>query len=83
VAYTYRGKYYVSTEGTTKDDLIEQPFGTLDANVTFNVTDHLSLILEGTNLLQDTDRSRFEPIDLPGNYQDDGRRIMIGVRGSL
>jgi len=83
VAYTYRGKYYVSTEGTTKDALIEQPFGTLDANVTFNVTDHLSLIVEGTNLLQDTDRSRFEPIDLPGNYTDDGRRVMIGLRGSF
>jgi iron complex outermembrane recepter protein len=83
VAYTYRGKYYVSTEGTTKDDVIQQPFGTLDANLTFNVTDHLSVILEGTNLLQDTDRNRFEPIDLPANYQDDGRRIMIGVRGSF
>jgi len=83
VSYTYRGKYYVSTEGTTKDDVIEQPFGTLDANVTFNVTDHLSLIVEGTNLLQDTDRNRFEPIDLPANYADDGLRIMIGVRGSF
>ena len=83
VAYTYRGKYYVSNEATTKDDLIQQPFGTLDANVTFTVTDHLSLIVEATNILQDTDRSRFEPIDLPGNYQDDGRRVMIGLRGSF
>jgi iron complex outermembrane receptor protein len=83
VAYTYRGKYYVSNEATTKDDLIQQPYGTLDANVTFTVTNHLSLIVEATNILQDTDRSRFEPIDLPGNYQDDGRRVMIGVRGSF
>jgi hypothetical protein len=39
--------------------------------------------VEATNILQDTDRSRFEPIDLPGNYQDDGRRVMIGLRGSF
>jgi hypothetical protein len=83
VSYTYRGKFYVSTEGTTKDDLIQQPFGTLDANVTFNISDHLSLVLEGTNLLEDTDRNRFEPIDLPGNTSDDGRRVLVGIRGTL
>ncbi len=83
LSYTYRGKFYVSTEGTTKDDVIQQPFGTLDANVTFNVTDHLSLVVEATNLLEDTDRNRFEPIDLPANFSDDGRRVLIGLRGSF
>ena len=42
VTYTYRGKFYTSTEGNTQDQVWEQPFGTLDANVTFGIGDHVS-----------------------------------------
>lgn len=83
VAYTYRGKYYISTDGTSKDDAIEQPYGTLDANLTYNVTDHLSFVLEGTNLLEDTDSSRWMPIDRPNNFSDNGRRVLVGARASF
>jgi TonB-dependent receptor len=83
LAYTYRGEFYVTTEGNTQDQVLQQPFGTLDANVTLNVTDHLALVLEATNILQDTDRQRFEPIDLPADYIDNGSRVLIGARGSF
>jgi iron complex outermembrane receptor protein len=83
LAYTYRGKFYVTTEGTTQDQVIQQPFGTLDANVSFNVTRSLSLVLEATNILQDTDRQRFEPINLTADYLDNGRRVLFGARASF
>jgi iron complex outermembrane receptor protein len=83
VTYTYRGKYYTSTEGNTRDDVWEQPFGTLDANVTFGIGDHVSLVFEATNILQDTNRSRFEPIDLINDSFDNGRRILAGVRATF
>ena len=83
VSYTYRGRFYVTTEGNTQDQVIEQPFGSLDANLTFTLGDHVSLVLEATNILQDTDRIRFEPINLTADYVDNGRRILVGARGSF
>ncbi len=83
LAYTYRGKFYSTTEGTTQDQVIQQPFGTLDANVSFNVTSYLSLVLEATNILQDTDRQRFEPLNLTADYLDNGRRVLFGARATF
>jgi iron complex outermembrane receptor protein len=83
VTYTYRGKFYTNTEGNTQDQVWEQPFGTLDANVTFGIGDHFSVVFEATNILQDTNRQRFEPIDLIADYVDNGRRIMAGVRATF
>jgi iron complex outermembrane receptor protein len=83
VSYTYRGKFYVDVEGNSQDTRIEQPFGTLDANVSFNVLEHLSLVVEATNILQDVDRTVFQPIDLPADSFDNGRRVLFGVRGSF
>jgi iron complex outermembrane receptor protein len=83
LSYTYRGSFYVNTEGTTQDLMIQQPFGSLDANMTFALGDHVSLVLEATNILQDTDRIRFEPINLTADYVDNGRRILIGARASF
>jgi iron complex outermembrane receptor protein len=83
VSYTYRGKFYVSTEGNTRDQVWEQPFGTLDANVTANIGEHFAVVLEATNILQAVDRRRFEPIDLTADYLDNGRRILAGVRATF
>jgi len=83
VTYTYRGKFYTSTEGNTQDQVWEQPFGTLDANVSFAIGQHASVVFEATNILQDTNRSRFEPIDLISDYFDNGRRILAGVRATF
>jgi iron complex outermembrane receptor protein len=83
VSYTYRGRFYQVVEGNSQDTRFAEPFGTLDANVSFNVTDNLSLLLEATNILEDTDRQVFEPIDLPADTFDSGRRVLIGLRGSF
>jgi len=83
VTYTYRGKFYTVTEGNTRDDVWEQPFGTLDANMTFGIGEHVSVVLEATNILQDTNRQRFEPIDVIADSFDNGRRILAGVRATF
>jgi iron complex outermembrane receptor protein len=83
VTYTYRGKFYTRTEGNTQDQVWEQPFGTLDANLTFGIGDHFSVVFEATNILQDTNRQRFEPIDVIADYIDNGRRILVGARATF
>jgi hypothetical protein len=51
--------------------------------VTFGIGDHVSLVFEATNILQDTNRQRFEPIDLISDYFDNGRRILAGIRATF
>jgi iron complex outermembrane receptor protein len=83
LTYTYRGKFYTVTEGNTQDQVWEQPFGTLDANISFAIGQHVSVVFEANNILQDTNRQRFEPIDVIADYFDNGRRILAGIRATF
>ena len=83
VSYTWRDDFYTSIEANTQDTRIQQDFGTLDANISFNFNDHVSAVIEATNILEEVDQDRFMPIDLTGFYTDNGRRILVGLRGSF
>jgi iron complex outermembrane receptor protein len=83
VAYTYRGKFFVDVEGNSQDTRIQQSFGTLDANLTYSIGEHASVVVEATNILQAADKVRFMPIDLPQLYTDNGRRVLFGLRASF
>jgi iron complex outermembrane receptor protein len=83
LSYTWRDEFYNGVEGNSQDTRITQDFGTLDANVTFNINDHVSAVIEATNILEEVDQERFMPIDLTAFYTDNGRRILVGLRGSF
>jgi iron complex outermembrane receptor protein len=83
VSYTWRDDFYTGVEANTQDTRIQQDFGTLDANISFNFNDHVSAVVEATNILEEVDQDRFMPIDLIGFYTDNGRRILVGLRGSF
>jgi iron complex outermembrane receptor protein len=83
VSYTWRDDFYTGIEGNTQDTRIQQDFGTLDANISFNFNDHVSAVIEATNILEEVDQDRFVPIDLVGFYTDNGRRVLVGLRGSF
>lgn len=83
LAYTWRDEFYTGVEGNSQDDRIQQDFGTLDANISFNFNDHVSAVIEATNILEEVDHDVFMPIGLTGNYTDNGRRVLLGVRGSF
>lgn len=72
--YTWRDEFYTGIEGISQDDRFQQDFGTLDANIGFNFNDHLSAVVEATNILEEVDQDRCMPIDLTGFYTDNGRR---------
>jgi iron complex outermembrane recepter protein len=83
LTYTYRDKFYSGVDGNSQDERIEQEFGTLDGTLTVNVNDSFSVVLEASNILEDTNRIRFEPIDINNFYTDNGRRLLLGVRASF
>jgi iron complex outermembrane receptor protein len=83
LSYTWRDDFYNGVEGNSQDTRIQQDFGTLDANISFNFNDHVSAVIEATNILEEVDQERFMPIDLNAFYTDNGRRILVGLRGSF
>jgi len=53
VAYNWRSQFLVTTSGNGSGNLpvFEKPFGQMDASISYNVTPHFSLTLNGVNLL--------------------------------
>ena len=52
VAYNWRSKFLLTTSGNGSGNLpvFEKAFGQLDASITYDVTPHFSLTLQGVNL---------------------------------
>ncbi len=76
-AYNWRSKYVITTAGNGTGSLpvINKGFGQLDASVNYNVTDHFSLGVDGTNLL-DTRRATYFGVETrPRDVQLNDRRI--------
>lgn len=81
-SYTWRDKF-VSLGlpgGYNGLGVTTQSRGNLDVNLTVNVTDQISLIAEGTNVLDNVDKTRSTLGDLPVDYFDVGRQILVGAR---
>jgi len=53
VAYNWRSQFLVTTSGNGSGNLpvFEKPFGQMDASITYNVSPHFSLTVNGVNLL--------------------------------
>lgn len=81
-SYTWRDKF-VSLGlpgGYNGLGVTTQSRGNLDVNLTVNITDQIALIAEGTNVLDDVDKTRSTLGDLPVDYFDVGRQILVGAR---
>ncbi|UUL81227.1 TonB-dependent receptor [Sphingomonas qomolangmaensis] len=58
VAYNWRASYLTATnQGGNRNPLFVAPFGTLDANISYDVNDNIALTLEGINLLSESVRT--------------------------
>ncbi len=82
MSYTWRDQFVTAGLPDGNNGLGERTasHGTLDANLSYNLNDRLSFIVEGVNLLEETDATRSILGDLPFDYFDPGRRVMVGAR---
>ena len=81
LAYNWRDRFLQSlNRGAYLNPVFVAPYGTLDANVSYDITPHLAVTLEALNLTQETYRTyaRDEP-DF-WLYQELDRRFLAGVR---
>jgi iron complex outermembrane receptor protein len=86
LAYNWRDKFYSSL---LSNDLVKnEPVYTrardwLDASIGYDITDKITVTIEGGNLLRSKTRSYYGVPTRPGNYEQDSRTIMAGVRFTL
>lgn len=57
--------------------------GTLDASLSYNFTEEFVVSFEGSNLLDEVDTATSILGNLPADYFDTGRRLMLGARYSF
>jgi TonB-dependent receptor len=77
VAYNWRSKYVTTTQGNGTGDrpIFNKAYGQLDASITYNVTPHFSLTLEGANLNDAIHSTYFGTSTEPRDVVMDDRRI--------
>lgn len=78
LAYTYRSDWFVAFDRSTQ--LNQKAFDQLDAQVSFNVTDHIQLSVEGQNLLDEDIIQYASDTFRPRGIYDNGRMYFAGVR---
>lgn len=79
-SYSFRDRFLSYVENETFDGEQMEPFGTLDASATLNLTRNISAVVQASNLL-DADKVQTSTHGTGLLYEDPGRRIVFGVRG--
>ena len=82
VSYTWRSKYLISPTEQEGDGQFIKAGGSLDGNITYNINDNFSVVLEGINLL-DTPITSVDGNGFPAIFEDNGRRLLFGARASF
>lgn len=84
-SYTWRDKFTSSglPDGNGGIGVVTQARGDLSLNLTHNFNSKISVVFEGSNLLDDVDKTRTILGDLPQDYIDPGRQLLLGVRAAF
>ena len=82
LAYNWRDRYLAARfDGAGQPNPVyADPYGQLDANVSYNVNEDLSFVLEGINITDEYTRSYIRNRNATGWLTTTGPRFMIGAR---
>ncbi|WP_447728113.1 TonB-dependent receptor [Sphingomonas koreensis] len=86
LAYNWRDKFYsslLSNDIVTNVPVYTRARDWLDASIGYDITDKITVTVEGGNLLRSKTRTYFGVPTRPGNYEQDARTVMAGVRFTL
>ena len=77
IAYNWRDDFLASGGGNPR---YTEAYGQVDASVSYELTDNLTVSLEGLNITDETTRQYGRHKDMPFNYIETGARYNLGVR---
>ncbi|NTS78339.1 TonB-dependent receptor [Catenovulum sp. SM1970] len=81
VSYNYRTEYF---EGYDRgSELMTDGFGQMDGSISYNLTENISLVLQGLNLTDEEIYKYSEVKSRPYSYYSNGRRYFVGAQLSF
>ncbi len=80
VAYNWRGEFLNRTGAGSNNPGYIEAYSQIDANVTYHITDDLSVSLEGINITGSDRREHARNSNMMWGYDDLGPRYEVGVR---
>jgi TonB-dependent receptor len=81
LAYTWRGKTIAEiNRGPGRSPSYVEPFGTLDLNISYDISDNLAVSFEGINLLGEDVRTYGRSVRQLNFYQQLEPRFLLGAR---
>lgn len=83
VSYNFREGYLATTAGLQNRSEFTDDYGQLDFAAAFDVTDNFAVFLEGVNLTEEASYTYSEDYSVIRNYEENGRRIIGGVRAKF
>ena len=84
IAYNWRDRFLQSLSQINGDGVtIVEPYFQWDASASYDVTDQVTVFVEGINLTEEYTHSRGRFANQLLDIVDSGRRLSVGVRGSF
>lgn len=80
LAYNWRDKFLNRTNAGSNNPGFIEAYSQIDANVTYNIMDNLSVSLEGINITGEDRREHARNEDMMWGLDDLGARYQVGVR---
>ncbi len=80
IAYNWRDDFLSGSGGNPR---YTEAYGQVDASVSYDLTENLTLSLEGLNITDETTRTYGRHKDMTFNYVETGARYNLGVRYSF
>lgn len=80
LAYNWRDKFLNRTGAGSNNPGYIEAYSQIDANVTYNIMDNLSVSVEGINLTGEDRREHARNEEMMWGYDDLGARYQVGVR---
>ncbi|MDU0353171.1 TonB-dependent receptor [Paraglaciecola aquimarina] len=81
-SYTWRDEFLIATGAQEGFGRFIKASGILDGNVTYDISENFSVVLEAINLL-DKATASIDGNGYPAIYEDSGRRVLFGVRANF
>ncbi len=82
LSYTWRDEYLVNDGAQEGFGQFIEAGGVLDGNITYDINENFSMVLEGINLLDEPIGS-FDGNGFPAVFEDNGRRILFGAKAKF
>ncbi|HEY8567764.1 TonB-dependent receptor [Microbulbifer sp.] len=82
LAYNYRSRYYTGTNRNGLDKYADG-YGQVDANISYQLTDNVSLVLQLLNLTDSEQTSFWDSTERVGDIHQYGRRVFAGINAKF